>query len=458
MDDTYVQQAILLQIFPEFRRQSKEDRELQLKVINEKFDVVDWYQGEGNDSEPTPDHMRQYPFEFYDWHNRSWFVVRFSGIKLRARLIHKVPDIYCAIIQSSTVPQILFYNEMIPLDRWQNDETCDGERFEHAWHPHISGSEPCTGAHSRHFSRTASDGSIIGFLAAIRNFLGSWNNRSRFWNLNSYRPFTGNYARKVLITAWDMSYIRNNVGIHNSNDMSTSMEFQYQTIPRLYTHLVHEQGAFPKEACMITRLLSRSLGSADYRKISEKLVTGTQYHADYVVLNEWYERGWKHRNERFNDKDSNTMSNVYYNYQDFLWEKFPAHINRESNNQMVIDNDDLGDFALMAYAIWMENGGSRHYKSGKMDICLIEKTFREFFGMNVEFHFDDIYETIDPKALYGDLFGHELVMKLIRAAKIECCLTAYKRFGKRQKEIENEINTLQDNSTENRVFQQILRF
>ena len=90
---------------------------------------------------------------------------------------------------------------MIPLDRWQNDETCDGERFEHAWHPHISGSEPCTGAHSRHFSRTASDGSIIGFLAAIRNFLSSWNNNSRFWNLNSYRAFTGDYARKVLITA-----------------------------------------------------------------------------------------------------------------------------------------------------------------------------------------------------------------------------------------------------------------
>jgi hypothetical protein len=206
------------------------------------------------------------------------------------------------------------------------------------------------------------------------------------------------------------------------------------------------------------RLLAKALSSSDSRTVAEHLVRETQEQEDYGVLNYWYNNSWKHRNERFSEDDSNHMRNVYYNYQDFLYDRIISYVRAEIDESAAVDNDKLEEFAEMAFKLWNDYGGFSGYTTGAMDTRDVQKTMRLFFGVDVELTYEDVYKALNPEELYGENWGHELVMSINRNAKLQCCMAAYERFGKRQKEIANEINTLQDNSTENRVFQQILQF
>ena len=99
--------------------------------------------------------------------------------KLRGRKVNYLDRIYCRIAAGSNIK---FYNSFL-------DSDIDDVHFEFeakivAWHPHISGGEPCLGSYSNDLARWKSEGNPIMYLKTVHQFVNTWNVRSPFWNMN----------------------------------------------------------------------------------------------------------------------------------------------------------------------------------------------------------------------------------------------------------------------------------
>ena len=98
--------------------------------------------------------------------------------RLRARKIHYLGKIYVRIEKNRNVK---FYNSLYD----DKDSThFDFAAETPAWHPHISGSEPCLGGYDNDLNKWKSEGNPIMYLKTLHSFLNTWNVRSPFWNLN----------------------------------------------------------------------------------------------------------------------------------------------------------------------------------------------------------------------------------------------------------------------------------
>lgn len=459
------QQSVLLKIFPAFARQPKESRTLQVKVLNDKFDIIDWFDGTNSPKR----RKKAYPFQRLNWDGHSWLIIKFINTKFRARLVHKLPPIYVLVMQRGEgTPLVLFYNQMCPKERWEKDPTLKGTYlYEDAWHPHITSSEPCNGAHSMYLARTAQDGSIVGFMSAIRNFLSSWNNRSRFWNLNSYNHYTGKFARKVILPAWDVAYLHHNTGGSYEGRYNPRHDAQNtyygSTVPKLYLLLMEQsKGAHKKEVCAIITGLNRAMAQVNSRTIADKLVRNTVEWHDWTDLSRWYNNGWSHRRHKVNDSLRRNLRSLYYNYQEILFDLFPHYIGTKSMvPEDVIDEDKLEDFAKFAYDYWMSTGGWGEYCKGSdpdRSRQNLRTAFVDYWSISFDMTYSQVLTKLNPRKMYGDSWGHKRVINVLKAARQQCCYMALADNKSRRKEIINEIRTLETDSTEDRIFQQILQF
>ena len=450
-------QSVLLRIFPAFARQPKESRTLQMKVLNEKFDIIDWFDGANSPKR----RKKVYPFQRLSWDDHSWLIIKFSNTKFRARLTHKLPPIYALVMsRGEGTPLVLFYNQICAKERWEKDPTLKGTYlYEDAWHPHITGSEPCNGAHSMYLARTAQDGSVVGFMSTIRNFLTSWNNRSRFWNLNNYNHYTGEFARKVILPAWDVAYIHHHTGA-SYDRYSAQNTYVGSTVPKLYL-LLMEQSSHKKEVCAIISGLNRAIEMVNSRTIADKLVRNTIEWHDWTKLSRWYNNGWSHRKHKVDDNMRRNLQSLYYNYQEILFEMFPNYV---GNNTMVpedvIDEDKLEDFAKFAYNYWLSIGGWGKYcaASAENSHRQMREAFVDYWSISFDMTYDEVLTKLNPRAMYDENWGHKRVTNVLKAATQQCCYMALAHNKSRRKEITNEIRTLETDSTEDRIFQQILQF
>ena len=98
--------------------------------------------------------------------------------RLRGRRIHYLDRIYARIEKNRNVK---LYNSIYNDKGSNHFEFCAETP---AWHPHISGSEPCLGGYDRDLSKWKSEGNPIMYLKTLHSFLNTWNSRSPFWNLN----------------------------------------------------------------------------------------------------------------------------------------------------------------------------------------------------------------------------------------------------------------------------------
>jgi hypothetical protein len=155
------------------------------------------------------------------------------------------------------------------------------------------------------------------------------------------------------------------------------------------------------------------------------------------------------------------LQSLYYNYQEILFEMFPNYI---GNNTMVpedvIDEDKLEDFAKFAYNYWLSIGGWGKYcaASAENSHQQMREAFIDYWSISFDMTYNEVLTKLNPKAMYDENWGHKRVTNVLKAAQQQCCYMALAHNKSRRKEITNEIRTLETDSTEDRIFQQILQF
>ena len=498
---------VLLECFPSWKTLDGGKRMKEFALIIKHFNIVHWkVRGDYNNGKYF---NPNYPVKIA----KSYLIVKFDNVKLRGAHVQNFGTIYCVLTakesSESPLPRMKFENLELNHFGYQNPDR--GRTKPDLWwkegrHPHISNGEPCLGAFDNMLYKSAAQGSVLQFLELIKSFLFTWNRHSAYFNMNRFIPLRDREG-KLLMSGIQVDKLGILAG-------STREITDYKSaLPALArnsnneTELVFALKVLIQVGYKVDTLMGRfsTSGYTEYGLGTRLNPTKTAFYpglAKYSGINQrlcnLHNRSWEYYGYRINELDSDvTMTHPSHSEitgslrkdgkQSMQWclSKLKRYRNLLSSFLMHDPNHHYWDIGhresarpasvfKSCYMNWINKDDgkalnelismTREKNVTKNEVYLIDSLVgaiidlmvEEIFPKTVE-EWDSMFKayTRDSKnnnhPLGPDAFNFEWLELALMEMKTVCGESKVNSLKEYIKEIQDEIDTFKNDSTENRV-------
>ena len=476
--------AVLFQIFPCLKSMDGDKRELQFKLITEKFDIVD-YKLMGQDNKPwiknDAGESAQNP---YWWHNNphivdmdtekvtcTYLIVKVNKPQMRGRRVVTLAPQYALIYRQhgASAPTMKCYeNSFIETGEWGNNFNGMPDGWDRPLHPHVQANTPCLGSFENLMYKESLT-NPVGYFSLVTKFYRTWNSASPYWNINEMRPLyeetqddEGRTVRgKIILTALQHEYFRQaGIGIRYLRDYVPAMKLAGLHISKMYTPvkiLTSIRGRMPDilYGYYYSYLQTRASNSEHYKDIWDDA---------YKVLQRIANHSFKYFDESPDNEDLVKLGSMH------------RAIDHHMTTKLVDIARDTWDEALEVHGAEIVEQIMAHDSAYLYDVldsisCMEDFLFTEgmyqFWGMDEERAAEYLSVSIPYMAGADEFteadgsmmrFWPEDVLELDKKAKYDCGKKAIKKLETKRSKILNEISTLHTNPIESAILQQEISF